>query len=248
MHDAMDAMQHRIANLTLEFKSRDENQTVAIAALTKQNKHLERANSHLRRERDRFLAQQQQQQRTRTGSSGGGGGGGGGRRGGLEIHLQQARAALTKEKAKRKEDSKKQQGLENQIELLGKQVLHSTQQIQELEGSMEKSEQGARRWAKEQVAQMSKTEITKYQHQVHALKRELQEARSQLRASAAASLQQFEEANQTTSPTQGPTMSEGPSVVPPAFDLVGRDHDMIGGTHRARTPHPKRKPPRPPGQ
>ena len=222
VHEEMAAMQQRIDALTAEFKQRDTAQTVAIATLTKQNKQLERANTHLRRERDRILAQQRQRQepwpnqknkaRTKTKNP---------IQKGLEIQLQQARSQLAKEKASRKEEVA---------------VLHQNQE--QLMVHIDSLEKDAATTTN--LALASDTAIA-------SLTNDLQEARAQLRASAAASLQQFNQASNTTSPTTAPLEPE-PGVVIPSMDLVEGhpNKEVRGGSHSVvavKTPHPKRQPP-----
>jgi hypothetical protein len=233
----MDGMRNRIADITHNFKHRDEEQTTAIAALQKQTRQLERANAHLRRERDRILGQQRSQlihqensndsQNThlkikkRTIPAGP-------RKSvvqrGLEVQLQQARAQLSKEKNKRKE--------EVQLFTLSKRALET--QI----ADMEKKEQD-RRWAREQATTISNRETHRLEQQITSLTCELQEARSQLRASAAASMQ-FD-VHKTTSPkTHQEEFSRAvPLAVPAAFDLTTKRSEKS----TVRTPHPKRAPP-----
>ena len=220
VHEEMAAMQQRIAALTATFKQKDEAQTVAIAALTKQNKQLERANTHLRRERDRILAQQRQRQepwpnpknkaRTSTKNP---------IQKGLEIQLQQVRSQLSKEKAGRKEEVA---------------VLHQHQE--QLMVHIDALEKDAATTIN--LAHASDTAIA-------SLTNDLQEARAQLRASAAASLQQFNQASNTTSPTTA-LLEPEPGLV--RMDLVAghSNEEVRGGSHsvvEVKTPHPKRKPP-----
>ena len=237
VHDEMDGMRNRIADITHNFKHRDEEQTTAIAALQKQTRQLERANAHLRRERDRILGQQRSQLIHQENSNDSQNTHlkikkqtipAGPRKSvvqrGLEVQLQQARAQLSKEKNKRKE--------EVQLFTLSKRALET--QI----ADMEKKEQD-RRWAREQATTISNRETHRLEQQITSLTCELQEARSQLRASAAASMQ-FD-VHKTTSPkTHQEEFSRAvPLAVPAAFDLTTKRSEKS----TVRTPHPKRAPP-----
>ena len=82
---------------------------------------------------------------------------------------------------------------------------------------------------------------------IASLTNDLQEARAQLRASAAASLQQFNQASNTTSPTTA-LLEPEPGLVITSMDLVAghSNEEVRGGSHsvvEVKTPHPKRQPP-----
>jgi hypothetical protein len=235
MNDELEAMQERITNLTSEFKRREEEQSVAIAALMKQNKQLERANTHLRRERDRYLLQHQQEKRTNPS------GVKNPVQRGLEIQLQQARSQLNKERKKNNDSMETLKNNQNKliakIEILKKDALTGTEEIYNMKKLLKQAEirDGKLNRERDQLY-----------HQVLSLQKNLKEARSQLRASAAISFQQFDGASQTTSPNLNNNQLDEPINVP----------EMISGTMGERssseqrgikTPHPKRAPPpRPP--
>ena len=282
VHEEMDAMRQRIADLTYEFKRRDEEQTVAIVVLQKQAKQLERANAHLRRERDRQMGLLQQRKNNHnhnnsssnnnkhatstsstTASTNSSRNSVGSRKSamqiGLEKQLQLARQQLAKEKKNNASNVKllaqSQQMLEVQIETLEQHAAAATQRVKQLERLMEQNESDARRWARDQA--IAKTE--KYQQQIQSLHRQLQEARSQLRASAAASLGQFDTASETTSP-QIQYQTESMNSTPPRLDLMmaqtnnnnnnenenengNEPKNLVPSVVATRTPHPKRLPP-----
>ena len=162
------------------------------------------------------------------------------------MQLQQARSQLAKEKSKREEDvlqlTQSQLSLEEKVETMERLATQATARVKELEASVHQSKQEARRWARDEAVEIAKRETLAYVQDIDLLRRQLQEARSQLRASAAASLQQFDTASETLSPdwrggnVGGGDLGSGSS--PPVLDLMtpaGR-----------RTPHPKRRAPPPP--
>ena len=175
------------------------------------------------------------------------------------MQLQQARSQLAKEKSKRKEDvlqlTQCQLTLETKVETMEKLATQATKRVKELETTIHLSKLEARRWAQEQAVEMNKEDAATYGRDIQLLRQQLQEARAQLRASAAASLQQFGTASETLSPdwkdsslerdggviggsgSFGGESSRGGAGTPPALDLT---------THSIRTPHPKRRAPPPP--
>ena len=173
--------------------------------------------------------------------------------------MQLARQQLDKEKKNNASCvillAQTQQMLEVQIETLEQHAAAATQRVKQLERLMEQNESDARRWARDQA--IAKTE--KYQQQIQSLHRQLQEARSQLRASAAASLGQFDTASETTSP-QIQYQTESMNSTPPRLDLMmaqtnnnnnnenenengNEPKNLVPSVVATRTPHPKRLPP-----